>query len=142
MSIWGFFAPRGRPTAALALPLATGVPGADETDDAPPDAVETSSSAMQAAAAQADVSTGAAIPQVCLRGALMKTEQKTADDAVTDMKHYFGERSFLEPQQKHRRPSHAFGASSHESWKSPRERRKRMTDRRKVMKKCPGGCST
>ena len=86
MSIWGFFPPRGRPTAALALALATGVPGDDATDDAPPDAVETSSSAMEAAAAQADVSTGAAIARVCLRGALMKTKQKTTEDAVTDMK--------------------------------------------------------
>jgi hypothetical protein len=108
--------------------LATGVPGADETDDAPPDAVETSSSAMQAAAAQADVSTGAAIAQVCLRGALMKTEQKTAEDAVTDMKHDCGEHSIFEHQQKHRRQGHALGASSHGNWKSQRKRIKRMTD--------------
>jgi hypothetical protein len=86
MSIWGFFPPRGRPTAALALALATGVPGDDATDDDPPDAVETSSSAMKAAAAQADVSTVAAIARLCLRGALMKTKQKTTEDADIDMK--------------------------------------------------------
>ena len=54
----GLLSTTGRPTAAWALASATGVPGDDATDDDPPDAVETSSSAMEAAAAKADVSQG------------------------------------------------------------------------------------
>jgi hypothetical protein len=50
------------------LALATGVPGDDPTDDDPPDAVETSSSAMTAAAAQADVSSGRHSTSVLERG--------------------------------------------------------------------------
>jgi hypothetical protein len=85
MSIWGFFPPRGRQTAAAALALATGVPGDDAADDEPPDAVETSSSAMEAAAAQADVSTVAAIATLFQRGALLETKQKTTGDTDSDI---------------------------------------------------------
>ena len=78
--------PRVRPPAASALGVATGVPGADGTDDDLPDAVGTSSSAVAAPAAlAADVSTVAAIATLSLRGALLETKQKTTGDTDSDI---------------------------------------------------------
>ena len=68
--------PRVRPPAASALGVATGVPGADGTDDDLPDAVETSSSAVAAPAAQDASATVSDMTKLPVRCALTQTNQK------------------------------------------------------------------
>ena len=123
MSISGFFPPRGRPTAAFALALATGVPGEDAADDAPPEAVETSSSAVEAAAAAQDAIFTALAFETLFLGDLRlnKTDNYRKSQAPTSH-HTMASETLLGHQQNHPRQDPALRKASHGDLKSGNKR--------------------